>query len=503
MADIYLGIDLGTSSVKVGAYTAKGEQIALASRGYAMLVEEPGMFELEPEAVCAAAIAALTECAQAVNLRGRAVKAISFSTQLHSLLAVDEELRPLTNVMTWADVRGEALSSEIQDALDIYGIFHRTAARVEHPVFWPLKLFWLRGRRPELFRRDVRFISIKAYLMYKLTGELAMDWSDASSTGLFDIAAFEWDAKTVEAIPGLSMENLVETRDCAGIARGVRAEMARAIGLPEDALVIYGAGDGMTAHIGCGAARPGILSSTVGTSGAIRAMSRAPVLDPERRTFCLCLQRDLYVAGGAINNGGVVLSWLREQFQDQWAADQHRRGSADFYELVNELAGEIAPGSEGVVFLPLLSGERAPHYHSAARGVLSGLTLHHDRRHIVRAALEGVMYQLNGVYRALEVVTGPAEAIHANGGYTNLPLWMRIQAEVFDAKVVVPAVEQASALGAAMLGMLAAGDIGSLEERLPVMNAIRVIEPEEANAAAYRAHAARYAEQYAKNYPMK
>lgn len=491
----YLGVDLGTSSVKVGAFSAEGRELCMTSREYPMFVDAAGMSELDPEQVYRSMLEAMEECLAALDIE---VAAIGFSTQLYSLLAVDRLGQPLGRALTWADSRSGVLSHGILNSADIPGIYARTAGRIEHPVTWFAKLTWLSGQRPEWFAPDVRFISIKGYMLYRLTGLWAMDWSDASSTGLMDIHRFDWDDEAVGQVPGLRREQLPPLRDCVAEAGGLLSGRRERLGLR--APLFMGAGDGMCAHLGCGALADGQYSSTVGTSGALRAGSERPVLDPERRTFCFCLARDFYVSGGAINNGGLVLNWLRDLFPDQWAADVARGGHLNFFALLEEAADEIVPGCEGLFLMPFLTGERAPNWNGEARAVFSGLTLSHDRRHLLRAALEGVMFQMRGVYEALSAVCGPASQILANGGYTSSKLWLQIQADVFGLPVCVSGVPQASALGAAYLAMAGAGAIPSLRTPLPVMTPGAANAPDEARARAYQGIYGEYRGLYARHF---
>lgn len=495
---VFLGVDVGTSSIKVGAYTLNGDQVCLIRREYPMLASEDRMCELDPMRVLSCAEGAIRAAADA--LPEGSIAAIGFSAQLHSLMAVDGKIRPLTNVLTWADTRADAARERLSQKADFTAMYQLTGVRIEHPISWTLKLEWLRGERPGLFQKGNRFISIKTFLLYSLTGRLFMDWSDASSTGMFNIRSFQWDDTAMGFIDGLGASFFPETLDCAQVFESLPEDAAGRLGIRAGTPLVFGAGDGMCAHLGCGAFARDAFSCTVGTSGALRVRSDAPLLDEKRRTFCYCLQRDFYVAGGAINNGGLVLAYLRELMRNQWEADEKRYGEGDFFALAEHLAGEVPPGSEGLTFLPFLTGERAPHFNAQATAVLSGLTLKHDRRHILRAAMEGVMFQLSEIYNTLVPLAGEARMIIANGGYTQSGLWLSMQADIFSAELRVSGIGEASALGAAYLAMFAMHAIPSLDTELPAMKPDRFISPNTQNRECYREAAARYAWNYRANY---
>lgn len=494
---LYLGVDLGTSSVKVGAYDMAGREVALEQRDYPMIIEQPGMCEIDPEAIVSAAMEAMRAAVQGI---GGAVRAVGFSTQLYSLMAVDARIRPLTNLFTWADTRADSVREQIISRVDLAALYERTAARGEHPVCWTAKLPWLYKVQPTLFSKGNLFISIKAYLMHKLTGELFMDWSDASSTGLLNIHNFAWDEAAIADIDGLERAHLPRLVDCTKVATVLARAVAQDFSLAPDTPVVPGAGDGMCAHVGCGAFTRGAFSSTVGTTGALRVRSDTPLIDTGRRTFCFCLRENFYVAGGAINNGGLVLSYLQGLFKDQWAADQLACADDGFFALVERFAAEVPPGAEGLTFLPFLTGERAPNWNAGATATLAGLTLKHDRRHILRAAMEGVMLQLFSVYGVLMDASGGEAMIIANGGYANSPIWLSMQADIFGAPVHVSGVRQASAFGAAYIAMFASGTIASFETRLDAMTPQRTIYPGADHAAKYMEAKARYARTYRLNF---
>ena len=231
--------------------------------------------------------------------------------------------------------------------------------------------------------------------------------------------------------------------------------------LPSTPFVI-GAGDGVLSNLGVNAIDKGVVAVTIGTSGAIRAVTDRPITDPKGRIFCYALTNKLdWVIGGAVNNGGMIFRWIRDQLGDSEVAVAKRLGK-DSYEVLTELADRVTPGSDGLLFHPFLAGERAPLWNSNARGSFFGLGMHHKKEHLVRAALEGVIFNLYTVLLALSELIGEPKKIHATGGFARSELWRQMMADIFNQEVFIPESFESSCLGAAILGLYSLGEIDSL-----------------------------------------
>ncbi len=229
-----------------------------------------------------------------------------------------------------------------------------------------------------------------------------------------------------------------------------------------------------------------MLAVTIGTSGAVRGVVDKPITDPKGRLFCYALDPDYWVIGGSINNGGIMLRWVRDQLATLEAESGRKRGE-DPYLYLTELASQVAPGSDGLIFLPFLSGERAPYWNANARGMFFfGLSLYHEKKHMIRAVMEGVAYRIHSVMKALEEIGGPAREIRASGGFARSELWTRIMADVLETPVAVPQSIQSSAVGAAQLGLKAMGEIRSYSEVKDWLNIQIEYRPDPANFGAYR-----------------
>jgi gluconokinase len=241
----------------------------------------------------------------------------------------------------------------------------------------------------------------------------------------------------------------------------------------------------MLSNLGVGAISPGIVAVTVGTSGAIRAVVDRAVADPQERLFCYAMTENQWLVGGAVNNGGIALRWVRDQLTDTEVRAAQRLGK-DPYDLITMLAETVPPGSEGLIFHPYLMGERSPLWDANARASFFGLSLNHSKAHLVRAVLEGIVFNLFLVLEALESFTGKAERIQATGGFARSPLWRQMMADVFEREVSVPQQYESSALGAAVLGLYALKEISSLNIVSEMIGETYRHQPIAANVETYK-----------------
>jgi gluconokinase len=460
-ATAVVGLDLGTTSVKAAAYDGAGVILDSAEREYPLDSPAPGRAEQDPDVLVAEAASALGEVASALARRGVDIAAVSLSSVMHSLLAVDASGTPLTPVVTYADNRAAAEAEELRrdGGLEVY---LRTGTPI-HPMSPLLKLRWFQRHRRDVWDAAVRWISIKEHLLQRWTGSNVLDHSVASATGLFAAATLDWDPEAL-ALAGVAAEQLgTLVPSTTVVDAGFTPEWSARIGVPRDTRVVVGASDGVLANLGVGAIAPGIVACSVGTSGAVRAVVDRPTFDPEGRLFCYALTPDHWVVGGATNSAGMLLRWVRDQLFPG-VAEEAREAGQDPYDALVDLGASVGPGAEGLVFLPYLTGERAPHWSSLPQGVLFGLQRSHGRAHVIRAALEGVMYQLNSVLRLLEASGVHVEEVRASGGFTVSTTWVQIMADVFDRPISLPLRSEGSAFGAALLGMHALGWLGSLDE---------------------------------------
>ena len=473
-----LGIDIGTGSAKAVVYSLGGAALASDSVEYALISTAPGMAELDARQVHAAVCSAIRN---AVHRDHHTLIALSFSSAMHSLLAVDARGAPLGNCITWADNRASKWAEKIRRDLDGDAIYHRTGVPI-HPMSPLVKLVWLRETQPELFARAARFVSIKEFVLHQLCGEWAADWSVASASGLLNLRNLDWDdgALAVAGITAQKLSPLVSTTHLLALSAGAATTLGLASGLP----MVAGATDGVLSNLGVNAIDPGAVAISIGTSGAIRSVIAAPETDKLGRTFCYALTDRHWVIGGSVNSGGIALRWVRDQLGDAEVATAERLG-IDAYDVLTQLAAGAPPGSAGLLFHPYLAGERAPLWDANARGSFFGLALHHRKAHIVRAVLEGVIFNLYSVFLALRDHMGEPARIHASGGFARSALWRQAMADIFQRPISIPKEGESACLGAAVLGLYALGRIDSLHHVASMIGMQHVHEPIAENARAY------------------
>ncbi len=441
-----IGLDLGTTNCKAVLLDADGHVRAKASAGYSLQIPQPGWAEQDVRHVWAAAKKVLAAVADAAPAPPQG---ICFSGAMHSLFPVaDDAGTPLANAMTWADARATVVHKGLVADADTHALYRRTGCPV-HSTYHLQRLRWWRRAEPEIAQQAYLWVGLKDWILHALTGVWATDLSLASTTGLLNLHTMAWDTEVLElagVLPG-RLPGLVAPSAVVG---GLTAAAAAATGLPAGLPVIAGGSDGAMASLGTGIAAPGQMVITVGTSGAVRKVVAEPWFDPAERTWCYLLAGNRWIVGGAINNGGLALQWVREKLYPDLA------GEAGYDQLARD-AQTVPPGAEGVFLLPYFAGERSPHWAPSDRGMLYGLGMEHTRKHMARAAMEGVANCLADVRDALYGSETTEEVVRLTGGITRTPLWVQILADVLGVPLMALEVADTSASGAALLGMHALG----------------------------------------------
>ncbi|GIG28174.1 gluconokinase [Cellulomonas marina] len=471
-ADLVLGVDLGTTSTKVVAFDTAGTLVASASHGYPLEEPHPGHAVQDPDLILAAVHAALRDVVMEVG--AERVAALSFSSAMHSVLGLSPTLEPLTEVVTWGDTRAAAQAERLRSAPGGLALHRRTGTPL-HPMSPLPKIVWFHEQEPKLCERVGFWVGIKEYVLLRLCGALVVDHSIASATGLMEMATLAWDAEAL-ALAGITAEQLPEIVPTTHVLTGLTEAGAAATGLPADTRVVVGAADGPLANLGVGAVRPGVAACSLGTSGALRVVVDRPAVDPLGGVFCYALTPTRWVVGGAINNGGVVMGWAR----DTLAPD-----ADDETELL-ALAEGVPVGAGGLLMLPYLLSERAPHWSSLPKGVFVGLTRSHGREHLVRAAVEGVCLQLATVLDAMRAAGFEVSEVRATGGVMRSGLWRQTLADAFGMDVQLAEGQEGSGFGAALLGMEAIGLVESIDVVADMVEVTTTVRPRPAAAAVYR-----------------
>ncbi len=446
--DYILGVDIGTTSTKAIAYDLYGKILKKKAVEYKIIIKEPGYSEQDPEEIFNAVIA----CISHVNkmLEDDHLIGIGFSCAMHSVIAVGKDGKPLTNCIIWADTRSEKYALELKSSGLGHKIYMNTGTPI-HPMSPLCKIKWIKDNLPDVYSKTDKFISIKEYLFYKLFNVYLIDYSLASATGMFDLTSLTWN---IDALNYLGInENMLSTPVSPTYKIEQVCDYREDLGIKDKVPFIIGGSDGCLANLGVGAIKQGTAALTIGTSGAVRITTKKIFVDEKERLFSYILHENMYVIGGAVNNGGIILDWFKNNFSNKVS-----------YENLLEATSKIKAGAEGLLFLPYLMGERAPYWDANSRGVFFGININHTKYHFLRAVLEGIIYGLYTVEEALREVTGNIDVIHATGGLLRSSYMLQMVSDVFNKTIAVCESIEGSCFGAAIMVMKALGIIDNFEQ---------------------------------------
>ena len=479
-----IGVDIGTTSTKSVLYDENGQFIMKHNIGYPLHTPNVDVSEENPDELFDAVLMTVKYVVREANIKKEDIKLISFSAQMHSLIALDTQHHRLTESITWADNRASKYAELINKEHQGSDIYQRTGTPI-HPMSPLSKIFWMKHEQSDIYTQNAMFADIKTYIFYQPFEKYVIDYSMASATGMFNLEKLDWDKEALELL-GITEAQLPQLVPTTHILKGMKKRYATLMGIDENTPIIVGASDGVLSNLGVNSYKKGEVAVTIGTSGAIRTVINKPRTDYKGRIFCYVLDEDHYVIGGPVNNGGVVLRWLRNELLASEVETAKRLG-VDPYDVLTKIASRVKPGAEGLIFHPYLAGERAPLWNADARGSFFGLTLSHQKEHMIRAALEGVLYNLYTVYLALiEVMNETPSTIKATGGFAKSEVWRQMMADIFDTDLIVPESYESSCLGACVLGLKALGEIDDfsiIEEMVGTTNAH---QPDSATVQVYQ-----------------
>jgi xylulokinase len=485
MGGLFLGVDVGTSGVKAILVGEGGEVAAAATEPLTLQTPHPGWAEQDPARWAEAGFAAIRRVVEAVP--GARIAAVGIAGQMHSSVFLDRAGEVIRPALLWCDGRTTAECGEITARAGGEETLREWTANPALEGFTLPKLLWLRRHEPAAFARLATVLLPKDYLRFRLTGALATDPSDASATLMYDTARLRWSGEVMEAMelpPGI----LPQVGGSAEVLGHVTAAAAAATGLAAGTPVVGGGADNACGAAGVGVVTPGGAVASWGTSGTVLAPMAEPRVDPAMRahTFCHVVPGTWYLMG-VVLSAGAAFAWHRAQLARELG------GGREADAALNDEAAAIAPGAEGITFLPYLQGERTPHRDASARGAFVGLTLAHERAHLTRAVLEGVCFALRD---SLSILHGqglsPAHLLLTGGGARS-PFLRRLQAEVFGLPVTTVNREEGPAYGAALLAAVGAGAFPDLASAVAATVARMPSEHPAAGAhAAYDAPFARF-----------
>ncbi len=442
----FLGIDTSTTGSKALVINERGEVVAVASSPHTLQTPRPLWSEQDPREWWRAVAASIRAALEQAGIGGDEIAAVGLTGQMHGLVLLDDEGNVLRPAILWNDQRTQRQCDEIHARIGKER-FIQITGNVALPGFTAPKILWVKEHEPEVYARAKHILLPKDYIRYKLTGEYAMDKADGAGTVLFDLRSRDWSDEVLAAleIPRAWMPKTFEGTEFTG---SVTEEAAQLTGLHVGTPVAAGGGDQAAGAVGVGAVEPGIVGLTVGTSGVVFATTPSALIEPEGRLHAFC-----HAVPGLWHFMGVMLSAAGslQWYRDTLAPD------VSFDELLKE-AESIPAGSEGLQFLPYLSGERTPHPDPLARGAFIGLTVRHRRAHMTRAVLEGVAFGLKDSFTLIQNAgLGEITQVRASGGGAKGALWRQILASVLEAELVTVNTTEGAAYGAALLAGIGAG----------------------------------------------
>jgi xylulokinase len=443
----FLGIDTSTTSSKALIINDNGEVVAVASSPHTLQTPRPLWSEQDPGEWWVAVSASIRSALAKAGIGEERIAAVGLTGQMHGLVLLDDAGNVLRPAILWNDQRTQSQCDEIHRNIGKEK-FIQITGNVALTGFTAPKILWVKENEPDIFAKAKHVLLPKDYIRYKLTGEYAMDKADGAGTVLFDLQSRDWSEKVLSAldIPRAWMPRTFEGPEFTGY---VAAEAASLTGLKVGTPVAAGGGDQAAQAVGVGAVEPGIVGLTVGTSGVVFATTPSALIEPEGRlhAFCHAVPNMWHFMGVMLSAAGS-LQWYRDTLAP----------NISFDDLLKE-AESIPAGSEGLQFLPYLSGERTPHPDPLARGAFIGLTLRHSRAHMTRAVLEGVAFGLKDSFTLIQNAgLGAITQVRASGGGTKGALWRQIFASVLNAELVTVNTTEGAAYGAALLAGVGAGE---------------------------------------------
>lgn len=492
-----LGIDIGTSGTKTVLFDTEGRTVTSALSEYPMHQPHIGWAEQDPEDWWNAVVETVSRVVQSSGVQPSDIKGVGLSGQMHGMVLLDKSDRVLRSSMIWCDQRTQTECDQITEIIGRSRLIEITA----NPAltgFTASKVMWVKNHQPEIFQRIDKVLLPKDYIRYKLTGVFATEVSDASGTQFLDVPKRKWSEEVLSRL-GFSVDWMPKVYESQEISGTISTEAASLTGLQQGTPVAGGGGDQAAGAVGNGIIQPGVISSTIGTSGVVFASMDQVNMDPAGRTqtFCHALPNTWHVMG-VTQAAGLSLQWMRTHFGGM------ERELANFleidpYVLMDQEAEKANPGCDGLLYLPYLMGERAPHLDPYARGVFFGLTARHGRCEMIRSVMEGVAYSLRDCLEIIRDMQVPIREVRASGGGGKSPLWRQMQADVFQTPIAVTNSKEGPALGAALLAGVGAGVYKDVREACEqAIQVTKMQNPIEENIPVYE----KYYDVYTGLYPV-
>lgn len=473
MRKLLLGIDIGTSACKVAAFEKSGKVVAQANRPYSLYYPNPGWVEQNPDEWWEAICLGIQDVLKAGSIEAEEIVGIGIDGQSWSAIPVDKDGNCLYNTPIWMDTRARDICKRVGEKVGFDRIFE-VAGNGFEPAYTTPKMIWFKEEHPDIYEKTDNFLQSNSYIALKLTGVMSQDKSQGYGIHFFDMKTCTYDEKLAEEL-GLSVDKVPAIYDCHDIVGFVTKEAALKTGLAAGTPVVAGGLDAACGTLGAGVYKPGQTQEQGGQAGGMSIC-----LDEAKGHPKLILGThvipDLWLLQGGTVGGGGVLRWFKQEL-----------GGEDSFDDLTAMADKIAPGSDGLVFLPYMAGERSPIWNPDAKGVFYGLSFDKTRAHMARAALEGVAFSLEHNLKTAREIGVDVEEMLAMGGAANSEVWVQIKADVTGKTFKIPTSDTATTLGAAILAGVGVGLYESFEEAVKeTVTITRVQEPDMERHAIYQ-----------------
>lgn len=473
MGQYLLGIDIGTSACKVAVFDKKGKVLAQANRPYEVYYPHPGWVEQDAEEWWEAICLGIRDCLAGGTIQAREIAGIGIDGQSWSAIPVDEQGTPLARTPIWMDTRARDICEEVKEKVGFERIFE-VAGNDFLPSYSTPKMLWFQKERPEIYEKTYKFLQSNSYIGYKLTGVMSQDFSQGYGIHFFNNSTCSYDEKLAEEL-GLCVDKVPKLYRCHEVIGTVTKEAAEKTGLLAGTKVVAGGLDAACGTLGAGVYKVGQTQEQGGQAGGMSICVDHALAHPKLILSPHVIPDRWLLQGGTVGGGGT-LRWFRQEFGEEMSFDD-----------LTALAEKVPAGSEGVIFLPYMAGERSPIWNPDAKGVYYGLGFDKTKAHMIRATLEGVAYSLEHNLRVAAETGAEVGELAAMGGASNSILWTQIKADVTGKTIKVPTSDTATTLGAAILAGVGVGVYDSFEEAAAETIVItRVQRPDPAAHEKYR-----------------
>lgn len=444
----YLGLDLGTGSIKTVLFDVNGKEIAQSSLEYPLYQPHNGWSEQEPKDWYFAAVKTVRSVMDQSQVPPESVKGLGISGQMMGAVMLDKNGHALRRAILWNDGRTTESCEHVRRIVGD-NLFMKYSCTPARPGLTAAKIQWVKDNQPDIYKNVAHILLPKDYLRYRLTGEYATEVSDASATQILDVPNRKWSDEIMAAMD-LNESKLGKVYESQEITGYVMPEVAEAMGITTKCAVVGGASDNAAAGVGTGIVAPGRAMTTIGTSGTVFAFSEKPIIDKNKSVYTFCMP----VPGawhymGSVNSAGASLKWWRNNFYPN---------DEDYMEI-NKDAVFSKPGANRLIYLPYLNGEQSPHFNLNCRGSFVGLAAIHSKEDMTRAVMEGVTYALRDIMTGIRNTGITPENVRMCGGGSKSPFWRQLMADIYNLPVVLPDMnsENSAALGVAILAAVGTG----------------------------------------------